>query len=89
MYALAAHVYPTEVRGTGVGSAVAFGRIGNILASYVGNYALDRGGNPAYFSSWAITMGLVFVALASLGRHIPRVAESPPAAASTGTRSRA
>ena len=77
MYALAAHVYPTEIRGTGVGSAVAFGRIGNVLAANVGNYALDRGGNPAYFTSWAVTMGLVFAALAVITRHIPRTSGVP------------
>jgi AAHS family 4-hydroxybenzoate transporter-like MFS transporter len=74
MYALAANVYPTEIRGTGVGSAVAFGRIGNVAASYVGNAALDRGGNPLYFASWAVTMGCVFAALAMIRRHIPRTA---------------
>ena len=42
MYALAAHVYPIEIRGTGVGTAVAVGRIGNVLAVYVGNYACGR-----------------------------------------------
>jgi AAHS family 4-hydroxybenzoate transporter-like MFS transporter len=78
MYALAAHIYPTEIRGTGVGSAVAFGRIGNVLAPYVGNFALDRGGTPAYFSSWAVTMGLVFVSLAAVGRHIPRTTGARP-----------
>ena len=44
MYALAAHVYPTEIRSTGVGTAVAVGRIGNVLAATSANYALDRGG---------------------------------------------
>jgi len=76
MYALAANVYPTEIRGTGVGAAVAFGRIGNTLASYVGNGALDRG-TSAYFTSWALTMGLVFVALAAIRRHIPRTSALP------------
>jgi AAHS family 4-hydroxybenzoate transporter-like MFS transporter len=71
MYALAVHVYPTKIRGTGVGTAVAFGRIGNVLAPIIGNYTLDRGGNQAYFSSWAIAMGLVFAALAAVGRHVP------------------
>ena len=28
MYALVAHIYPTEIRGTGVGTAVAIGRMG-------------------------------------------------------------
>jgi AAHS family 4-hydroxybenzoate transporter-like MFS transporter len=82
MYALAAHVYPTEIRGTGVGAAVAFGRIGNTLASFVGNGAARTGGNAGYFSSWAITMGLVFVALACIQRHIPRTAGPAPGAAS-------
>src|SRR5262249_51385397 len=56
MYALAAHVYPTAIRATGVGTAVAVGRIGNVLASYVGSFALDVGGVPAYFTTWAVTM---------------------------------
>ena len=74
MYALAAHVYPTEIRSTGVGAAVAFGRIGNVLAVYVGNYALQLGGSPAYFTTWAILMGLVLLSLAVIGRHVPRSA---------------
>jgi AAHS family 4-hydroxybenzoate transporter-like MFS transporter len=54
---------------------VAFGRIGNVLAVYVGNYALQRGGSPAYFTTWAILMGLVFLSLALIGRHVPRSAQ--------------
>jgi len=81
MYALAAHVYPTEIRSTGVGSAVAFGRIGNVLAVYVGGFALDRGGSPGYFYSWAILMGLVLLSLAMIGRHVPKSAlQAAPAA---------
>src|SRR3989442_1090794 len=72
MYALAANVYPTEIRRTGIGTAVAGGRIGNVLASYTGNFALDRGGPPAYFSSFAIGMVLVFGSLALVRRHIER-----------------
>jgi AAHS family 4-hydroxybenzoate transporter-like MFS transporter len=72
IYALAAHVYPTEIRGTGVGAAVGFGRIGNVLASFVGGWALDAGGIPGYFSSWAVTMTLVLISLAIVKRHIPK-----------------
>ena len=70
MYALAANVYPTEIRGTGIGTAVAVGRIGNVLAAYTGNFALDLGGPPAYFSSFAIGMVAVFISLAVIRRHI-------------------
>ena len=72
MYALAANVYPTEIRGTGIGTAVAVGRIGNVLASYVGNFSLDLGGPPAYFMAFAIGMILVFLSLAVISRHIGR-----------------
>jgi MFS transporter, AAHS family, 4-hydroxybenzoate transporter len=70
MYALAANVYPTDIRGTGIGTAVAVGRIGNVLASYTGNFALDTGGPPAYFASFGIGMVVVFMCLAIIGRHI-------------------
>jgi MFS transporter, AAHS family, 4-hydroxybenzoate transporter len=70
MYALAANVYPTEIRGTGIGTAVAVGRIGNVLASYVGNFSLDLGGPPAYFSTFGIGMIVVVLSLAVIRRHI-------------------
>jgi len=76
MYAVAAHVYPTDIRGTGVGTAVAVGRIGNVVASYVGAFALDRGGAPAFFATWALAMAVVFVSLALVRRHIPRPTRS-------------
>jgi AAHS family 4-hydroxybenzoate transporter-like MFS transporter len=72
MYALAAHVFPTEVRSTGVGFAVAVGRVGNVLAATVANEAFSRGGNSGYFGSWAVLMGVVLVALALVSRHVPR-----------------
>jgi MFS transporter, AAHS family, 4-hydroxybenzoate transporter len=72
MYAVAAHVYPTDIRGTGVGTAVAVGRIGNVVASYVGAFALDRGGAPAFFATWALAMAIVCASLALVRRHIPR-----------------
>ena len=77
MYALAAHVYPTSIRATGVGTAVGFGRIGGVLSPTVGQWALDSGGASGYFRIIAITMSAAFVALAAVKRHIPRVAAAP------------
>ena len=71
MYALAAHVYPTPIRATGVGTAVAVGRIGNVVAAYAGSLAIDRGGSSAYFMLWSALMLLVLVALACVRRHVP------------------
>jgi AAHS family 4-hydroxybenzoate transporter-like MFS transporter len=70
MYALAAHVYPTRIRGTGIGTAVAVGRVGNVIASYVGIFALDVGGVPAFFATLALGMFAVFIALAIVKRHV-------------------
>lgn len=71
MYALAADIYPTAIRATGVGSAAAVGRVGAILSSYVGAFALDAGGSRMYFIALAAAMMATFVALARISRHIP------------------
>jgi AAHS family 4-hydroxybenzoate transporter-like MFS transporter len=77
MYALAAHVFPTDIRSTGVGTAVAVGRVGNVLAAYVGEYSLQLGGSAGYFTSWAVLMVVVFIALALIRRHVPRASAMP------------
>jgi len=77
MYALAAHVYPTAIRSTGVGTAVAVGRIGNVVAAYAASAAIDRGGPPAYFALWSVLMLLVLVALACVRRHVPGTVAFP------------
>jgi AAHS family 4-hydroxybenzoate transporter-like MFS transporter len=82
MFALAAHVYPIEIRGRGVGTSMAVGRVGNVLAVYAGNMAIRLGGAPAYCASWAVTMALVLVSLAVVRRHIPRSTVEPAFAVS-------
>jgi AAHS family 4-hydroxybenzoate transporter-like MFS transporter len=71
MYALAAHIYPTAVRATGVGTAVAVGRIGGVLSPSAGSWALDSGGSSRYFGLIAAAMVMAFVALSAIRRHIP------------------
>jgi MFS transporter, AAHS family, 4-hydroxybenzoate transporter len=77
MYALGAQVYPTSMRATGLGTALAIGRMGAVLSSYAGAAALDRGGSLAFFLLIAAAMGVVFVALALLRRHLPPAAHVP------------
>lgn len=72
LYALAAHVYPTSVRATGVGTAVAFGRVGGVLSTFAGAWALEAGGSSAFFALMAVSMAVVFVSLAIVKRHVPR-----------------
>ncbi len=71
MYALAAQMYPTEVRATGVGAAVAIGRGGAIASTYAGAWALERGGSSLFFTLVAAAMAAALISLAVVRRHIP------------------
>jgi AAHS family 4-hydroxybenzoate transporter-like MFS transporter len=55
LYPPAVRFYPTEIRSTGVGAAVAFGRFGNVLSPLAGTALLEIGVNP----------GMVFVVMAT------------------------
>jgi AAHS family 4-hydroxybenzoate transporter-like MFS transporter len=80
MYALGAHMYPTEVRSTGVGVASSVGRIGAILSTYAGAWAIEAGGNSSFFLLVAGAMFAVLLSLAVIRRHIPGthgVSQSP------------
>jgi MFS transporter, AAHS family, 4-hydroxybenzoate transporter len=77
MYALAAHVYPTAIRATGVGTAVAVGRTGPILAGYAGPWALEHGGGASFFQLMAASVLVSLVALALVRRHVPRPIRTP------------
>jgi AAHS family 4-hydroxybenzoate transporter-like MFS transporter len=77
MFALAAHVYPTGVRSTGVGVGSAVGRSGAILSTYAGAWALDAGGSPAFFSLVACAMAVCAMSLAIVKRHIPGTSSAP------------
>jgi AAHS family 4-hydroxybenzoate transporter-like MFS transporter len=69
MYALAANVYPATIRATGVGTAVAFGRIGGVVSGYAGLSS----GLAGLFGLLGGLMVIVAVALAAVRRHIPRM----------------
>lgn len=70
MYALAAHVYPTAIRATGVGTAVGVGRVGGVVSSLTGSV----GGPATFFGILAAAMACVLASLAAVRRHIPRTA---------------
>jgi AAHS family 4-hydroxybenzoate transporter-like MFS transporter len=62
IYALAAYVYPPAVKGTGLGTAAAVGRMGAITSSYAA-VAMIAIGSQAYFCFIA---GAIVLALGSL-----------------------
>ena len=69
MYALAAHIYTTKARATGVAGALMVGRSGAIVSAFLGASLLAYGSN-VYFLTLAVTLTGVLVALALLRRHI-------------------
>jgi AAHS family 4-hydroxybenzoate transporter-like MFS transporter len=71
MFSLAAQIYPTTIRATGVGTAVSLGRSGALLSTYIGAWALDAGGPRVFFLVVAFAMVGCGVALAAIRRHIP------------------
>jgi MFS transporter, AAHS family, 4-hydroxybenzoate transporter len=75
MFALCAYVYPTAVRATGTASALAFGRFGAILSAFAGAAVITSGGASGYLMMLGGAMILVFVALATVRRHIPPLAK--------------
>jgi AAHS family 4-hydroxybenzoate transporter-like MFS transporter len=76
MYALAAQVYPVDVRATGVGAAASVGRAGAIASTYAGAWALEAGGSGLFFLLVAAAMLAALVSLARVRRHIPAAARA-------------
>ena len=72
MYALAAHVYPTAIRASGVAYAASVGRVGGIFSSIFGATIIGLGAG-AYWGFVAVSMVIAFCGLAIVGRHFPAV----------------
>lgn len=72
MFALAAHVYPTMMRATGVGTAASIGRTGAILSGYAGPWALELRGSTSFFALMAGALLVTVASLAVIRRHVPR-----------------
>ncbi len=69
-YALAAHLYPTFVRATGIASALSFGRFGAILSSFVGASVITAGGADAYLNLLGGAMLVSLLGLALVSNHV-------------------
>jgi AAHS family 4-hydroxybenzoate transporter-like MFS transporter len=70
LFALAANVYPTSIRATGVGGAGGIGRTGAVLSSFVGAAALAAAGSTGFYLVIAGAMLTVAVGIALVTRHV-------------------
>lgn len=75
MYALAAHVYPTAVRASGVAYAAAIGRTGGVISSLFGA-GLIQAGPLVFWWAMAVAMVAAFVGLALVRNHFAAAAAS-------------
>ncbi len=72
IFALAAHVYPTSMRATGVAYSASVGRAGGLLTSLFG-YSFLQAGASTYWKGLAIAMVCSFAGLAWVRSHYPRM----------------
>jgi MFS transporter, AAHS family, 4-hydroxybenzoate transporter len=70
MYALAAHVYPTSVRATGIAYSATIGRCGGLVSSLVGAWIIQAG-RTTYWYTLAGAMVCAFAGLAWVRSHYP------------------
>ena len=71
VYTYTPEQYPTAARGTGAGSAAAFGRLGAIIGPYLVPWLLGSGGLPqsAIFAMFMVTFLVTAVVVAVLGEE--------------------
>jgi AAHS family 4-hydroxybenzoate transporter-like MFS transporter len=79
MYALAAHVYPTSVRATGVAYSAAIGRMGGLLSSLFGSHIIQAGVGT-FWQTLAVAMVLAAGGLAWVRSHYPAMRKLETAA---------
>lgn len=73
LYSLAAHVYPTPIRATGVGVAAGLGRFGAIVSANLGAFLLAMNGAISFFAAVCACIVATGFGVAAIRRHIPRV----------------
>ena len=95
VYTYTPEQYPTAARGTGAGSAAAFGRLGAIIGPYLVPWLTSEAGagwaQSAVFGMFMVTFLIVAVAVAVLGeetrgRSLEELAPAAPAGAGGGVR---
>jgi AAHS family 4-hydroxybenzoate transporter-like MFS transporter len=70
LYAVAAHVFPTECRSSGVGFSLGAGRTGGIAASLGGGVLLTMTGAAGFFAGIAAALLIAFLAVLLIRRQI-------------------
>ena len=70
LYVLSSHLYPTLLRGTGIGATLGLGRLGAVASAWAGSTALDLGGAEAFFTLFAISIAVATAACTAISRPV-------------------
>jgi AAHS family 4-hydroxybenzoate transporter-like MFS transporter len=73
LYALSAHLYPTELRATGIGAVLGIGRLGAVASAWVGAAAVDAGGAEGFFILFAAAIGAATLGCVVIRQSVPPV----------------
>lgn len=71
LYGLAAHLYPTWLRATGMGALLGIGRLGAVASSWAGSGSLDLGGAVAFFVLFGVAIAGATLACTAVRRPVP------------------
>lgn len=74
LYSLAAQLYPVKIKATGVGAAGTVGRLGAIIASFLGASLIAAGGGW-FFLLLTVSGFMVIAALMIIRHHTPPASE--------------
>ncbi len=72
-YRLSTHLYPTQIRSSGVGWAAGFGRIGGILSSLIAGWVLATVHGAGLFAILAGVVSLTLTGVLMIRRHLQPV----------------
>jgi MFS transporter, AAHS family, 4-hydroxybenzoate transporter len=69
-YRLSTHLYPTQIRASGVGWAAGFGRLGGILSSLIAGWLLAQVRGAGLFAILSGTVALTLLGILLIRHHL-------------------
>lgn len=70
LYVLSSHLYPTWLRGTGIGATLGLGRLGAVASAWAGSTALDLGGAGAFFTLFALSIAVATTGCIAISNQV-------------------
>ncbi|MEY4761057.1 MAG: 4-hydroxybenzoate transporter [Pseudomonadota bacterium] len=70
LYVLSSHLYPTWLRGTGIGAMLGLGRLGAVASAWAGSTALDLGGAGAFYMLFALSIAVATAGCMAISNQV-------------------